>query len=55
MILIGLTYEIEINDFENIVVLFFSDFDAMSCAGLNEIIANEVEKNQRILLRVIIF
>jgi hypothetical protein len=47
MILIGLTYEIKINDLENIVVLFYTEFDAMSCAGSNEIIANEVEKKMR--------
>jgi hypothetical protein len=46
--IIGLTYGIEINNFENVVVLFYTDFDAMSCAGSNEIVANEVEKNQRI-------
>jgi hypothetical protein len=42
--MIGLTYGIEINNFENVIVLFYTDFDAMSCAGSNEIVANEVEK-----------
>jgi hypothetical protein len=42
--LIGLTYGIEINDLENIIVLFYTEFDAMSCVGSNEIIVNEVEK-----------
>jgi hypothetical protein len=36
-------------------VLFYVYFDAISCAGSSDIIANEVENNQRILLWVIIF
>jgi hypothetical protein len=47
--------KIEAYDFENIVVLFYVYFDAISCAGSSDIIANEVENNQRILLWVIIF
>jgi len=40
---------------KSVVVLIYTDFDTISCAGSSDTVANEVENNQRILLRVITF